>query len=113
MIRRRYNRNQYIKRISHPDKNIKQRPESTFSNLPDFEIPAKDPGMVDHGDADAEGISEVHRGHGGEGIHVVSLHPHRLGVVAADAVEESVLRGEKTRRHAWVEDKDAEGEEVG
>lgn len=68
--------------------------------------------MVNHGNADAERISEMHRRHGGERIDIVSLHPDGLCIVAADAVEESILRGKKTWWHAWVEDEDTESHEV-
>lgn len=55
----------------------------------------------------------MHGWHGSERVDVVSLHPNGLCVITADAVEESILRGKKTRWHTWVEDKDAEGEKIG
>lgn len=69
--------------------------------------------MVDQGNADTERVSEMHGGHGSQGIDVVSLHPDRLCVVAANAVEEAILRREEAWWHTWVKDEDAEGEKVG
>ena len=52
---------------------------------------AEDARVVDHCAADAEGVAEVHGGHGGKGVDVLALHPDGLAVVVADAVEEAVL----------------------
>lgn len=68
--------------------------------------------MVYHGAADTEGISEVHGWHSGQRVHVFALHPHRLPIVVAHAIEESVFLGKESRRHAWIEDEDYECKEI-
>jgi hypothetical protein len=49
--------------------------------------------MVDHGHADAEGVPKVHRGHGSELVDKFSAHPHALGVIMVDGIEETVFLG--------------------
>lgn len=47
--------------------------------------------MPEEGDADAEGVAEVHGRHSGEGVDILSALPDGLGVVVADGVEEAVF----------------------
>lgn len=69
--------------------------------------------MVYHGAADAEGVAEVHGGHGGQGVDVFALHPDGLAVVVANAVQKAIFLGKEPRWHAWVEDEDYERKEIG
>ena len=69
--------------------------------------------MVDQSHADAERVSEVHRGHRSKRVDVFATHPNTLRVVVADSVKEAILRWKETWWHTRVEDEGHEGAEVG
>lgn len=85
------NRDQNPHRICDAKEDIEQLPESGFAQLAWLEGLAEDSRVVDQGAADAEGVSEVHGWHCCQSVHIVSLHPYTLGVVASHAVQKSVL----------------------
>lgn len=54
----------------------------------------------------------MQRGEGGKLVEELVGCVDRLGILAADGVEEAVLLGQQTWRHAWVHGEDDEAEEV-
>jgi len=68
--------------------------------------------MVEHGATNAEGVSKMHRRHCGKRIDVIPFHPHTLGIIMSDAVEESVFSWKETWRHARVADEYYKGKEI-
>lgn len=69
--------------------------------------------MVYERTSNAKAVSEMHAGHGSQGIDIPPRHPHRLCIVAVDCVQEAVLLRQKARRHYWAEDESQERHEVG
>lgn len=69
--------------------------------------------MVHQHRADAERVPEVQRGKGSELVEELIGRVDRLGVFAADGVEEAVLLGEEAGRHARVCREGDEAQEVG
>jgi len=55
----------------------------------------------------------VHRRHGSKRVDVFTAHPNALSIVVANCIEEAVLGGKETWRHAGVEYKSHEGAEIG
>lgn len=104
---------QYERRIPYAQHEVEQLPKWALAGLSSLQRAAEDPGVVNQGHADAEGISEVHRGHGSQGVNVLAAHPNALSVVVANRVQKTVFRREKSRWHAGIENEGHEGAEVG
>lgn len=102
MVRGRHNRQEDHTRVSDPNQYVHAFPECGLPNFAFLEGAPEDTGVVEHGAADDEGVAEMHRRHGGEGIHVVTAHPDAGGIVVANRVQKSVFWREEARRHAWI-----------
>ena len=68
-------------RVTQADADVEEFPAPGLSDLAFFERAPEDAGVVDHGAADDEGVAEMHRWHGCEGVHVVARHENRGRVV--------------------------------
>ena len=68
--------------------------------------------MVHQRHANHEAVAKVHTRHGSKVVHKFTRHPHGLGVVAADSVDEAVFLREQTGRHAREEGKYGKGHPV-
>lgn len=68
--------------------------------------------LVDEDTSDAERITKVHAGHGGQTVNKVSAHPDRCRILAVDGVDEAILLRQQARGHARVKDEDGKGEQV-
>lgn len=112
MVGRCDNRDQNPAGICNGKQNVEQWPGSRFPRLSWLEGVPEDSGMIEQGATYAEGISKVHRGHSGQGVHVFAFHPDTLCVIVANAIEEAVFFGEQSRWHAWVEDEDRKCKEI-
>lgn len=73
---------------------------------------AHEPALVDEDAADAEGVSEMHAGHGGQLVDVLAAHEDAGGVLGIDRVDEAKLLGQQARRHARVDGKGEKGKHV-
>ncbi|KAJ8106256.1 hypothetical protein OPT61_g9654 [Boeremia exigua] len=113
VVGRRNNGDQDKGRVSNSKKEIKQLPERVLAHLAALERPAEKPGVIDQRHSNAERVAKVHRRHRGELVDVFAAHPHALRIVVAHRVEEPVLRGQQTRRHAGIDDKGDERAEIG
>ena len=112
VVRRGDDGDEDVRGVPDAEEGVEDGPGARHAALAGFEDAAEQAGVVQQRAADAEGVAEVHRGHGRQGVDVLALHPHRLPVVVAHAVEEAVLRRQQARRHARVEDEDGECHQV-
>lgn len=112
MICGRHDRHKNHARIPQPNQHIHAFPEERFADFTLLERAPEDTGVVEHGAADDEGVAEMHRRHGGEGVDVIAAHPDGRCVIVADGVEETVLWREEPGRHARVQGEGREGEKV-
>lgn len=112
MVCGRNNGDENPRRICNSEEDVEDGPCLRFALLAWFEGLAENARVVHHCDADTEGVPKVHGWHGGKSVDVFPLHPNGLTVVVADAVEEAVFLGKKSRWHARVEDKDYERKEI-
>ena len=74
---------------------------------------AEEARVVHQDGADAERVSEVQRRERSQLVEELVGRVDRLGILAADGVEEAVLLGEQPGRHARVGGEDDEAHEVG
>ena len=102
MIRRGDDRDEYHRWIPDPRQDIYDFPCPRFPHLPFLQILPEYAGVVQHRAANHKGIAEMHAGHGGEGIDIVSAHPDAGGVIMADRIEEAVFGREQARGHARI-----------
>jgi hypothetical protein len=112
VVRRGNDSNEDEGRVADAEEQVEELPRGILAHLAALKRAPEEPRVVDERHADAEAVAKVHAGHGGELVHVLAAHPHRLGVVVAYRVEEAVFGREQPRRHAWVDDEGQEGEEV-
>lgn len=112
MVRGSHNGYENPARVPDPEEDVEDLPESGFSQLAWFEGLAEDTRVVDHCCSDAEGISKMHARHRSESVNIIPLHPHALGIVVSNTIQETVLAGKQPWGHARVHDKYAEGDEV-
>lgn len=113
MVCGRDNRRQEQRRVEKTQGGPGQLGDLALAHLAGLEAVPEDARVENEGAADGEGVGEVYRRHGGQAVDVLARHPHALGVVVADGVEEAVLVGQEARGGAGVEDEGEEGEEVG
>jgi hypothetical protein len=80
-------------RVPDSKEDIEELPKSGLAKLAWLQILAEYSGVVDHGAADAEGISKMHGWHSCQGVNVIPLHPDALCVVMSNTIKETVFAG--------------------
>lgn len=114
MIRGADNRGKNKCRVSDSNHKEKEFPKFVLAPLVAFEprSGAKNGAVPYERAANAEGVAEVHGGHGGKRVDVFAGLPNGLCIVVPNAVHKAVFLRQKAWRHAWVENEGYEGEEV-
>jgi len=72
-----------------------------------------DGGVVDEGETDDEGVTEMHTWHGCKTVDELALHEDTLSTLTSHGVDEAILRREKSWGHAWVDGEYRESKPVG
>jgi len=106
------NCNEDPRRVRNGQKDIKESPWLGFPGFSILKYSSENSRVVDECAADAESVSEMHRGHSCQRVHVFPAHPHALSVVMSHTVEKAIFLGKQSWWHARVEDEYYESEEV-
>lgn len=69
-------------------------------------------GMVNHGAANDESVTEMHTWHGCKSVDKFAAHPDATCIRVVNRIKEAVARRQQTWRHARVEGKCYEGKEI-
>lgn len=113
MIRRSHNNSQDKRRVQDTQRHEEYLPHLAQTLLAGCKATAEQTRMVQKHGANTERVAKVERGESGELVEELVGGVDGLGVLSTDSVEEAVLFGQKTGRHAWVGGEDDEAEEVG
>lgn len=113
MVSCRHNDCQDKQRVHDAQNSKEDLPGLGHALLAGSEAAAENARVVHENGADAERVTKVQRGERRQLVEELIGSVYGLGVLVTDRVEEAVLLGQQTRRHARVCCKDAEADNIG